>query len=109
MVKQGFGRSAHPEIFNAMLSTLLLQKKLFMDQLEGVFGHDVISWGLNVRPVDWMQRCKGLRCRVLSDLELDLLDSVIGSPVCYWESKSFPSLKIINSVTAMFKKYKVPG
>lgn len=53
--------------------------------------------------------CKDLRCRVLSDLELDLLDTMVGSPVCYWEIKSFPSLKYINSFAAMFIKHKVPG
>lgn len=35
---------------------------------------------------------KDLGCRVLSDLELGLLDTVVGSPVCYWEIKSFTSL-----------------
>lgn len=53
--------------------------------------------------------CKDLGCRVLSDLKLGLLDTVVGSPVCYWEIKSFPSLKYMNSFAAMVKKHKVSG
>lgn len=76
--------------------------------MEGLFGHDVISRSLNgTYGLDAM--CKGLGCRVLSDLELDLLDTMVGSSVCYWEIKSFPSLQYVNSFAAMFKKHKVPG
>lgn len=77
-------------------------------KVEGLFGHDVISrfeWELWTGC--WV--FKGLGCRVPSDLELDLLDAVVGSPVCYWEIKSFPCLKYMNSFAAMFKKHKVPG
>lgn len=77
-------------------------------KVEGLFGHDVISHGLNVI-CGLGAICKGLGCRVLSDSELDLLDIVIGSPICYWEIKSFPSLKYMNFFAAMFKKHKVPG
>lgn len=77
-------------------------------RLERLFGHDVISWGLNVTGGLCATR-KDLGCRVLSDLELGLLDTVVGSPVCYWEIKSFTSLKYINSFAAMVKKHKVSG
>lgn len=73
-----------------------------------MFGHDVISQGLNVTYGLGATR-KGLGCRVPSDLELDLLDAVVGSLVCYWEIKSFPSLKYMNTFAAMYKKNKVPG
>lgn len=76
--------------------------------MERLFGHDVISRGLNVI-CGLGAMCKGLGCRVLSDLELDLLNTLVGSPVFYWEIKSFPSLKYKNSFAAMFKKHKVPG
>lgn len=73
-----------------------------------MFGHDIISQGLNVT-YGLGATCKGLGCGVLSDLELDLLDAVVGSPVCYWEIKSFPFLKCMNSSVEMCKKNKVPG
>lgn len=90
------------------LASYYYRGNFLQTKVEGLFGYDVNSQGLN-RTCGLGATCKGLGCRVLSDLELDLLDNVVGLPVCYWEIKSFPSLKYVNSFAAMFKKNKVPG
>lgn len=83
-------------IFDAMLSTLILKGKLLYrldweDCLTILLSHGGWMWplGSSLRnsAVHHLCKlgamCKGLGCRVPSDLETSLLDTTVGSPVCY--------------------------
>lgn len=60
MVKQGSGRSTYPEIFSGMLSTLLLQEKLFTDQIGRAVWTSCYLMGFECETCGLDATCKGV-------------------------------------------------